>query len=571
MLFLLSTTTGYGESPLYKNTFEIRSKGPIMISNSIGYEDNIYTSCLTPDGKRLVKCIGDENRVVFFDISGEGLEDELSDFDLTLPTPCPVIRISKDGKLLSAGGGWNKSAVAPAIHIINISTQKVDLTINAPHQYFEMSHDGKYVVTNNQDLNCAIYWISNGSKMIDLYAQYQTTKFSPDNKHLAVYNSENDGYIEIFQFPQLSRVFLLPGNANFSLCPNRSNMFSWSKNGEFLAITFATENIIKILDSSTWQVVRELTPKFENHNYTSSAFSPSEDLLAIGTSVWYGDNISLGVQIYDTQAWSIIHDESEFIDYQEDILDVLVTTSEYYNNAFLFDRYPIFDSMTWRPDGSIYLSVTMYDGSKPLNPNIKLDEPAKGPPSNNNESIPLALILSIVLIVIISSLAILFYYRPYQILSPLYSKLHPDDLENQVTRKNILQFIQTHPGCIFSEIKKSLKGSYSNFYYHITVLEREHLIFYKFAGLRRQLYSSNYPKFSKLFPQIEHQGLHEQIFILLLSSPGLTQKEIASKLNVSEPTVSRYILDLLMEDFIWRERDGKVWKCYSNPFTEAQA
>ena len=63
-------------------------------------------------------------------------------------------------------------------------------------------------------------------------------------------------------------------------------------------------------------------------------------------------------------------------------------------------------------------------------------------------------------------------------------------------------------------------------------------------------------------------GVHEKIFLLLLQHPGLSQKELAAKLNISEATVSRYFLDLMTENFIRRERVGKVWKCYANPYVE---
>jgi predicted transcriptional regulator len=560
-----------GEFPFNKSQIETRSSNNLYISNSIGFEDNIYTSCLTPDGKRLVKCIGAENRLAFFDISGESLNDELSNFDLTLPTPCPVVHISKSGTILAAGGGWNESEVAPAIYLINISSQKLENTIIAPHQYFEMSLDGKYLVTNNQDFDCSIYWVSNGSKKLYLDGYYLSTKFSRDSKHLAAYSPKNNGLVEVFKFPEMTREFMLPRNANFSLCPNRSNMFSWSKDGEFLAVTFADDNIIKIINTNTWQIVQELSPNFRDYNYTSSVFSPFDDYLAIGTSVWVSESVSLGVQVFDTKTWSMTHDESELIDYNEDILDVLKTTGEFYNNEFILNRTPILDSLTWRPDGSIYLSVTMFDGSKPINPNINDDVPPENDPSDNGIPTIVLQFIIITFTIILIFLTITYYFRPYHILAPFYSKLDPNDLENQVTRKSILQFIQTHPGCIFSEIKRSLQGSYSNFYYHLSVLERERLVYFKFNGMRKQFYSSNYPKFSKLFEQLEQRGLHEKIFLLLLKSPGLTQKEIAIKLKISEATVSRYIIDLLMENFIWRERDGKVWRCYSNPFTEASA
>jgi predicted transcriptional regulator len=90
------------------------------------------------------------------------------------------------------------------------------------------------------------------------------------------------------------------------------------------------------------------------------------------------------------------------------------------------------------------------------------------------------------------------------------------------------------------------------------------VIFSKFSGIKKQFYSSSYPSISRTFPAKEDHSIHEKIFLLLEDQPGLTQKEIAARLNISEPTVSRYVIDLMTENFIRREKEGNVWKCYVN-------
>lgn len=533
---------------------------PIMVMSTIDNEFQTYNSCVTPDGMHHIKGTN-IGRLLIFDISGDEGEDEFTNFDCALPTSCPIVRITDNSELIFAGGSWANTLNASSIYIINISTQKIDRVIGVPHQYFDISSDGRYITTQNQYLSSGIYWTSNGSNIMNLSKDYDLLKFSPDSEYLITYDKSGDGYFEIFKFPEMTSNFRMAGSANFTLCPNRSSTICWSSERRFVAINHASENAIKIIDTTTWKVIKELTTTHNKYYFTSVLFSPNGKYLAIGGSKLDGIGISLGLQIYNTTTWSLVFDDPYQIDYQEDLADMFVDMNGGAEIDNLDSQYPIYETMAWLPDGSVFLSIALYKGNIPYNPEAEISSSG-----NNNFIYLLAIITGSSILVIVCVYSLLFYLGPY--VGPFYSKLKPNELQNQTTRRYILEYVLSHPGCDFSDIKRSMQSSYSNVYYHLSVLMREDLIFSKISGIRKRFYSSSYPKMTEMFPHEEHSGVHEKIFLLLLNEPGLTQKELATRLNISEATVSRYILDLLTENFIRREREGKVWKCYANPYVE---
>ena len=519
----------------------------MIFCTTIDYDDSTYTSCVTPDGKYHILGVKNiENKLIFHDTSNEPKDDGNPDYECILPTPCSVVQINGDGRLVAAGGSWDEFSNASHIYVFNTSTRELVREFAVTHQYFEISPDGNYLTVNDNQSNSGIYWVSNGSIVTKFSKNYELLKFSPDSRFIAAYNNSVNSRLEIFSFPDLERVYSLAGAANFSLCPCRSGMFSWSADGQYLAAVLGSNNTIRVFETSTWMTIYEITTNHANLRYTFVSFAPNGTALAVGGSNLEKAGISLGLQLYETTSWSKVYDEPNQIDYE----------FERSHNNLGADEYPIFETISWLPDGSVFISATYYK------PSISYDS---NPGPDDLEKIyysiifPLILV-SIVIVVLVSIYGFLFYFKPY--FGPWYSKLKPYELKTQITRSRI---IQVHPGCIFSEIKRSIESSYSNVYYHLSVLEREELIFSKTSRFKKRFYSINYPKFSSMFPQTHDHGIHEKIFMLLLTHPGLTQKEIAISLRISEATVSRYIIDLLTENFIRREREGKVWKCYANP------
>ena len=136
-------------------------------------------------------------------------------------------------------------------------------------------------------------------------------------------------------------------------------------------------------------------------------------------------------------------------------------------------------------------------------------------------------------------------------------------------RQLILQYLSKYPCNHMNGIVRDLGLSYPTVKWHIDLLVKQEFISYKNVGNKNVYFPYNMiaDKDIELFTFL-NKDKARALFLTLIKKAGLTQKEIARSLNISEATVSRYILDLLTENFIRRERHGKVWKCYANPFTD---
>jgi predicted transcriptional regulator/WD40 repeat protein len=529
---------------------EIQSS--IQINNN-----NSFATCFTPDMNYHVYGAWDnDTRIHFIDISGDPERVGGGNFNLTPPEPCSIVKITGDGRYLTAGGGWADSYDASNIYLFNITNRTLVKSIEVAHQYFEISPDGEYLAVIDNRTYTSIYRTSDNSIFKKFSRDIGLLTFSHDGQYLSAFNSSDNGSMSVFMFPEMTPVFNIEGTPNFTLSPNREGIIAWSPEGDYAAVIIASKNEVKIIDSNIWKVERTFVATDENFHFNFVSFSPEGGFLAVGGSTIESPGVSLGLQIYNTEDWKRVHNEPNEIDYSE-----LVK----HNNIFE-EEYLIFDSFTWLDENRLYLSATKFPGTIELNLEIEADdEPDDASPEGLAlDDVDYVLIVGtgVSIIIILSIFGMLSHLGLLP--NPLYTKLKPDEVKNQETRNNIFSFIHEHPGCNFSDIKKSVQRSNSNVYYHISVLEREDVIFSKFSGIKKQFYSSSYPRISRTFPAKEDQSIHEKIYLLLEDQPGLTQKEIAVRLNISEPTVSRYVLDLMTENFIRREKDGNVWKCYAN-------
>ena len=122
---------------------------------------------------------------------------------------------------------------------------------------------------------------------------------------------------------------------------------------------------------------------------------------------------------------------------------------------------------------------------------------------------------------------------------PLYTKLKKKDLENQVTRNQIIGFLKAKPGATFTEIKKKLGLKNGSAAHHLEKLEKGNII----KSVRQGKYKRFYP-----IPMIPPTA--ERILNIIKEYPGITQNEIIKKTKISQPLIS-YHLKLII-------RDGKV-------------
>jgi predicted transcriptional regulator len=144
---------------------------------------------------------------------------------------------------------------------------------------------------------------------------------------------------------------------------------------------------------------------------------------------------------------------------------------------------------------------------------------------------------------------------------PLFTKLHKDKILDHFTRGRIYEYIRSHPGAHFSELKRELKLTNGGLAYHLYTLEREELIRAIRAGKLKLFYTRDFgiPK----EPGRQFTELESLILDIIDSNPGITQREVGELiLNRNHRTVSHNIKQLSREGYVRLEKEGRSNNCF---------
>ncbi|MBU4032525.1 MAG: winged helix-turn-helix transcriptional regulator [Candidatus Thermoplasmatota archaeon] len=126
---------------------------------------------------------------------------------------------------------------------------------------------------------------------------------------------------------------------------------------------------------------------------------------------------------------------------------------------------------------------------------------------------------------------------------PLYSRLKKDDLLDHFVRGQIYGYIMSHPGEHYNHIKMKLDVTNGTLSHHLRALEFQGFI----KSQRDGTYKRFYPTDMKI-PRtkgIQLSDLQLGILDTIRQSPGISQKEIATREGISQQSVS-YNLSLLV-------------------------
>jgi DNA-binding MarR family transcriptional regulator len=140
---------------------------------------------------------------------------------------------------------------------------------------------------------------------------------------------------------------------------------------------------------------------------------------------------------------------------------------------------------------------------------------------------------------------------------PLYSRITNGQVLKQDTRKNIYDYIVSNPGAYYSSIMKDLKLKNGVTSYHLAMLEREGYIKSMNVGLYKRFYINGAS--TQDFPQSK---IRRAIIKAIMDNPGISQTNIASKLDLSNQVVNYHIRILKEGNLIKIVRDGFRTKCF---------
>jgi predicted transcriptional regulator len=150
----------------------------------------------------------------------------------------------------------------------------------------------------------------------------------------------------------------------------------------------------------------------------------------------------------------------------------------------------------------------------------------------------------------------------YQMLFvPLYSRIRKDAVLDNFTRGMIYGFIMSNPGVHYNFIKQKLGLNNGSIVYHLTVLERQELIKSEKVGLYKRFYPVGLTLSETGIMELNET--QERLLDIVRDNPGLTQRELAERMNLSTRVINYHVGLLQRARLVSLEKAGKVTKCYA--------
>lgn len=125
------------------------------------------------------------------------------------------------------------------------------------------------------------------------------------------------------------------------------------------------------------------------------------------------------------------------------------------------------------------------------------------------------------------------------------------------TRREIYDYIKSHPGTHEREIEKELGIATGDVRYHLHKLSKAGLISMWGKGIKFILPSRLFGEKQEVLLGLLSQETPREILLCILRHPGATQKELAEELKYSSPTIWWHMDRLLRLGVVGRERVGK--------------
>ncbi len=173
------------------------------------------------------------------------------------------------------------------------------------------------------------------------------------------------------------------------------------------------------------------------------------------------------------------------------------------------------------------------------------------------EEFPILPIVLVILLAIGISFAAAFSREStkYSILMffvPLFTRLRRREVLDHETRGMIRGYVIANPGDHFNSIKASLGLKNGTLAHHINILERENII----KSIKDGKFRRFFPIGMKVTDDAYPTKIERLILEIVKETPGITQKDIAKQLGMSQPTASYHLTKLKNSNAIRTEREG---------------
>lgn len=154
---------------------------------------------------------------------------------------------------------------------------------------------------------------------------------------------------------------------------------------------------------------------------------------------------------------------------------------------------------------------------------------------------------------------ILTAYLFFKIIPFIWGKIQ----NYNIKKKQLYQYIAENPGSSIAKISREQNIERSTLKYYLYLLESESkIIFSKLGKFTGVFQNHKYTEKEKVVIQYLQNESDANLLLLIISNPGMTNKEISDRLNMRKNAISWHISRLLDDGIIRYERSGVNKKYY---------
>jgi predicted transcriptional regulator len=368
---------------------------------------------------------------------------------------------------------------------------------------------------------------------------------------------------------------------------------NYSEGIYYLNLTVSDDGYPPLSDQIEWTIhVINVPPDFE---VTQDDIDFSRSMITVNDTVWINVTIhnvadpeEKNITVLVIQQSSLAHAGDRII--KNETIDTIPGNGYVVLSInWVADKDADWIKVLIDPDELIFeMNETNNEAIKPIDvaaePEPEIEDPVESPINDTgDEIIDLTLIVastSITIIIIFVFVGAGTEFGTYKLVSlfiPLYSRVSGKKILDHDLRNRIYNEIKMNPGIHYRYIMSRLKLKNGTLVHHLMRLEQEELIKSERDGVYKRFYPIGlripksevgqfFPDGTRTYNIGEHQVSEIQMNIIdiIRERPGLTQKEIAKRINESRRVVNYHIKLLIQHNIVFLEKVGRETRCYIN-------
>ncbi len=138
-------------------------------------------------------------------------------------------------------------------------------------------------------------------------------------------------------------------------------------------------------------------------------------------------------------------------------------------------------------------------------------------------------------------------------------------VEEQPTRRRILETIRREPGITISNLCRRTEAGWGTVKYHLQILQRAGLVVSRSPGRDCLLFPQEYPRDELPVTEVLRRGRAASLAKAIAQSPGASQKELCARVNMTRKIIRTYVDMLTSAGLVVERRDSQFQRYYPDP------